>query len=81
MGPRETHDYSERVKCEIARRADVVGIIPNDAATIRLAGALLIEQNDEWLVGRRYLGEGSLALLLEDHAEAGHEEVKELPAA
>jgi putative transposase len=71
----------ERVNREIARRADVVGIFPNDAAAIRLAGALLIEQNDEWLVGRRYLSEESLALVLEDHADAEPEEVKQLPAA
>ncbi len=48
------------------RRSDVVGIFPNDAALIRLAGALLVEQNDEWLVGRRYLAESSMGLALED---------------
>ena len=56
----------ERVNREIGRRSDVVGIDPNDAALVRLASMLLIEQNDEWLVGRRYLSRESIALVYAD---------------
>ena len=72
----------ERVNREIGRRSDVVGIYPNDAALVRLAGSLLIEQNDEWLVGRRYLSEESLQAMLARAADADRVvEVSALPAA
>ena len=56
---------SSGVNREIGRRTDVVGIFPNDRSLIRLAASVVIEQNDEWLVGRRYLSHDSLAALLE----------------
>jgi putative transposase len=67
---------------EIKRRADVVGIFPDDNSILRLIGSVLSEQHDEWQVtDRRYLGEESMAHIHIMSQDQPDKEVNQLPAA
>ena len=70
----------ERLNKELKRRSAVVGIFPNRAATVRVLGAVLMEQHEEWLVGRRYFSETSMRKLLGPPEEPPIPQV-EAPAA
>jgi putative transposase len=82
---RSTHPL-ERVNREIGRRLEVVGSFPNHAALLRLAGLLVLEQNDEWLVGRGSLSASSMALVIagncpDPSATTSTQEVAQLTAS
>ncbi len=60
----------ERLNKEIKRRADVVGIFPDERSIVRLIGAVLLEQNDEWQLQHRYMQVEAMAELLQPGSEA-----------
>jgi len=69
----------ERVNKEIKRRANVIGIFPNDAAIMRLVGTLVVEQTEEWHITRRYMSYESLAKVV--RPEAAERLLEKQPAA